>query len=273
MKRREKNSKINCAAVKIDGKSVEISENAKDKSEKGSRAKVWILHGLINICLVAVVFVTIVACGFLEGQEVVATFKSYNGVIYAGDETDNKISLMINVYWGTEYLMDMLDTLDEYNAKCTFFVGKTWANEYPGLLRTIYDRGHEIGNHGSYHKNHELLNYDENVKEIQGCSVAVYNVIGKDMTLFAPPSGSYNEHTINAAKNLGYTTILWTRDTIDWRDRDEELIYQRAIENIQGGDLILMHPTEPTKNALPRILEYIKSKKLVADTVTNTIKL
>ncbi|MBQ3158607.1 MAG: polysaccharide deacetylase family protein [Clostridia bacterium] len=260
--------------VKVDGKvvsDISANNNSEKKENKGRRA--WLFHGLINVCLVLLVFVTMAVCGYASNQEVVATFKSYNGVIYAGDENDNKVSLMINVYWGTEYIMDMLNTLDEYNAKATFFVGKTWVNEYPGMLRTIYDRGHEIGNHGSYHKNHEFLNYDENIKEIQACGFAVSNVITKEMSLFAPPSGSYNKHTVNAAKDLGYTTILWTRDTIDWRDRDEELIYQRAIQDIKGGDLILMHPTEPTKNALPRILEYIKSKKLVADVVSNTIKL
>ena len=243
------------------------------KVQKDSNLKGWLLHGAINICLVAVMFITIVACGYAANINTIATYKSYNGVIYAGDESGDKVALMVNVYWGTEYLKDMLETLDSYNAKATFFVGKTWAQEFPEVLKTIDEKGHEIGNHGSYHKNHSMLNYDENVKEIQGCDDLVVNIIEKPMTLFAPPSGYYNKHATQAATDLGYSTILWTRDTIDWRDRDEELIYQRAIENLHAGDLILMHPTEATKKALPRILEYIKSKKLVPDTVSNTINL
>lgn len=265
--RKNKNAKF----IKVDGNVVSVE--VETKIQNGGGIKPWILHGLINICLVLLVFVTMAVCGYAVNQETVTTFKSYNGVVYAGDQDDNKVALMINVYWGTEYLMDMLNTLDEYDAKCTFFVGKTWVNEYPGMVRTIYDRGHEIANHGSYHKNHEFLDYEENKTEIQSCDYAVTNITSQKMTLFMPPSGSYNKHTVKAAKDLGYTTVLWTRDTIDWRDRDEELIYQRAIENISGGDLILMHPTAPTRNALPRILEYIKSKKLVATTASNTIKL
>ena len=92
------------------------------------------------------------------------------------------------------------------------------------------------------------------------------------MNLFAPPGGSYNQDTVKCAAELGYKTILWTKDTIDWRDQNEELIYQRATENVQSGDLILMHPTKATKNVLERVIATINSKKLALDTVSNTIK-
>ena len=91
------------------------------------------------------------------------------------------------------------------------------------------------------------------------------------MNLFAPPSGSYNKTTIEVAESLGYKTIMWTRDTIDWRDKDAKLIYNRAIKDIKGGDLILMHPTEKTRDALGEILSYIEQNNLIATTVSNTI--
>ena len=61
-----------------------------------------------------------------------------------------------------------------------------------------------------------------------------------------------------AAAN-GYKVIMWSKDTIDWRDKDEDLILKRATSDIQSGDLILMHPTDQTVNALPRIIDEIKS--------------
>lgn len=76
----------------------------------------------------------------------------------------------------------------------------------------------------------------------------------------------------DACKQLEYKVIMWTRDTIDWRDHDADIIYQRAIRDIKAGDLILMHPTDQTVAALPRILDYIKSVKLSADVVSNVIK-
>ena len=74
------------------------------------------------------------------------------------------------------------------------------------------------------------------------------------MQLFAPPSGAYSENTVNAAVALGYKVVMWSKDTIDWRDHDEDTIYRRATENAAGGDLVLMHPTEETARALSAVL-------------------
>jgi peptidoglycan/xylan/chitin deacetylase (PgdA/CDA1 family) len=78
---------------------------------------------------------------------------------------------------------------------------------------------------------------------------------------------------VEIASELGYKTIMWTdgRDTIDWRDKDVDLIYSRAIKNCKGGDLILMHPTEATKNALDRIIKTLKDKGFELCTVTENI--
>ena len=64
---------------------------------------------------------------------------------------------------------------------------------------------------------------------------------------------------------------MWTRDTIDWRDKNANLIYERAIKNAKNGDLILMHPTEQTVEALPRIIKTLKGKKFVLTTVSNNL--
>lgn len=195
-----------------------------------------------------------------------------NDVIYSGNESSNKVSLMINVYWGTEYLDDMLDVLDKYDVKCTFFVGGQWVEKNTDMLQKIYGKGHEIANHGYFHKDGEYLDYSQNYNEINVNHKLVKTLIGVDMNLFAPPSGSFNKSTLHASKNLGYSTIMWTKDTIDWRDKDANLIYSRATNNIKSGDLILTHPTECTLKALPLILEYYKLNNLKATTVSDCIK-
>ena len=65
---------------------------------------------------------------------------------------------------------------------------------------------------------------------------------------------------------------MWTRDTIDWRDQDEELIYNRAIKNIGNGDFVLMHPTQCTAKILPRILEYCKANNYNVNTISDNLK-
>ena len=193
-------------------------------------------------------------------------------VIYHGNQDSNKVSLMIIVYWGNEYLEGLLATLDRYDSKCTFFVGGQWVEKEPEMLKEICSRGHEIANHGYFHRDQEYLDYSQNLEEIKVNHELVKTLLGIEMSLFAPPSGSFNKSTLEASKNLGYSTIMWTKDTIDWRDKDANLIYSRATNNIKGGDLILAHPTEKTLQALPLILEYYKLNNFVATTVTECLK-
>ena len=92
------------------------------------------------------------------------------------------------------------------------------------------------------------------------------------MTLFAPPSGAYNKDTILAAGALGMKTILWTKDTIDWRDKNPSLIYTRATKNVQVGDFILMHPMKETADALEDILKYYQKNSLKTVTVSENLQ-
>ena len=192
-------------------------------------------------------------------------------VIYNGNKNSNKVSLMVNVYWGTEFLPQMLEIFKNYEVKTTFFVGGTWAEKEQDMLKQIYSSGHEIGNHGYFHLGHDKLSYEQNKEEIQNTHKLVKVYLGIDMNLFAPPSGAFNNATLEVAKELGYSTIMWSADTIDWRDKDSALIYSRATNGIEGGDLILMHPTENTVEALPAILEFYKLNNLKATTVSEVL--
>ena len=223
--------------------------------------------------MVIVVMLAIISCMAVYGVDYVTSSSVINGVYYSGDEKSNKITLMINVYWGTEYLDEMLQILEDNDVKTTFFVGGTWAVAESDMLQKIYDAGHEIGNHGYYHKDQGKLSADKNYEEIINTHNLVKSLIGIEMDLFAPPSGSYNKKTVEIATELGYKTIMWTdgRDTIDWRDKDSEVIYNRAIKNCKGGDFVLMHPTEATKNALDRIIKTLKEKGFELCTVSENI--
>ena len=222
----------------------------------------------------AIALVIAIVGGFaiFAGLKVVPT-SAVSGVYYNGDTSSNKVTLMINVYWGTEYLDDMLATLAEKDVKTTFFIGGTWAVLNEDYLNKIYQAGHEIANHGYHHKDHDKLDERGNLNEISTTHKIIKELLGVDMTLFAPPSGAYDKLTVSCAESLGYHTIMWTRDTIDWRDHDAEVIYQRAIKKAKGGDLILMHPTEATAQALPRIIDYFQSNNFTLTTVSDNIGL
>lgn len=192
-------------------------------------------------------------------------------IYYRGNTSENNVSLMINVYWGNEYLSSILKTLDEFGVKTTFFVGGMWVSKYPEDFLSICEREHEIGNHGFFHKDQNKLNYQENQSEILNAHKVVKQYTGKDMTLFAPPSGAFNDYTLQSAFDLGYQVIMWSRDTIDWRDQDANVIYERATKKLSNGELVLMHPTLKTAEALPKILQYCKDNNLNVVPVSSTI--
>lgn len=220
--------------------------------------------------LIVLMLLVVASCAVL-GVNMITTSSVINGVYYSGNEDSNKISLMINVYWGTEYLDGMLEILDKYDVKTTFFVGGTWAVKESDMLEKIYESGHEIGNHGYSHKDQDKLSREQNQKEILMTHNIVQELLGFEMNLFAPPSGAYSKTTVEVANELGYQTIMWTRDTIDWRDKDADLIYSRAVKDAKGGDLVLMHPTEKTLEALERIIITLQEKGLKITTVSDNL--
>lgn len=221
---------------------------------------------IANLCIVLIVLTLGV---YALGSASVAASAS-PAPIYKGNSR-SKVSLMINVYWGTEFLDEMLETLAAHNVKTTFFLGGTWVRDNEDKAKAIVANGHEIGNHGFFHKDHKKISAERNKEEITSTHNLVKSVLAKEMTLFMPPSGSFSAITLEIARDLGYTTVMWSKDTIDWRDSDVKLIVKRATKNVEGGDLILMHPTAATAKALPEIIDAIIAKGLSIAPVTEVI--
>ena len=107
---------------------------------------------------------------------------------------------------------------------------------------------------------------------ISVCNQFIRLMTGAEITLFAPPSGSYGKASLEACAALNMKTILWSRDTIDWRDKDASLIYTRATKDIKGGEFVLMHPMEATADALGDILTYYEIHSLCAVTVSENLQ-
>lgn len=182
------------------------------------------------------------------------------------------VSLMFNVYWGTEEVYRILDILSRHEAKATFFIGGCWADDNVECLRAIYGAGHELGNHGYFHKDQDKLDLVNNQKEISDCNRFIELALGEVPKLFAPPSGAYNDETLRAAGLLGMKTILWSKDTIDWRDKNAAIIYTRATKGVKSGDFILMHPMKETADALNDILKFYEANSLKVVTVSENLQ-
>lgn len=228
-----------------------------------------VLTILTNVTLIlAVTVVSIV--GFYGGNAAAVIYKNTN-LYYNGREDGGNVGLTFNIYEATDNVYKILDCLDEYGAKATFFIGGSWADDNVDCVREIYKRGHELGSHGYFHKDHEKMTVEANLEEIRPSVRLVEMICGNKVELFAPPSGAFSENTLSACASLGLKVIMWSRDTIDWRDKDVSVVVKRATENLKAGEFILMHPKDWTVQALPQILEYVRNGGLTAATVSQCI--
>ena len=235
---------------------------------RGKLLKRKLIPIITNSLLIAVVL-AVSLIGFFGGSAVAVSKDKEN--LYYSAENGEGVSLMFNVYEHTDNVLQILDILDEYGAKSTFFIGGSWADDNVDCVREIFNRGHEIASHGYFHKDHSRMSYEQNLEEIRP-SVKILNMIcNTHITLFAPPSGAFCEHTLNACASMDLRVIMWSRDTIDWRDKDVNLIYMRATKNLTAGEFVLMHPTDCTVKALPQILIYIRDNGLSAVTVSHNL--
>lgn len=231
------------------------------------------LHIASNLALVFLLFSISIVCFWPLEEEQTTNGEATEGLYRRSAVTDDGVSLMFNVYQGTDEVYEILKILDENQAKCTFFIGGCWADDNVECLRNIVEKGHELGNHGYFHKDHAKLSETDNKLEISRCNEFIRLACGVTPTLFAPPSGSYSDACLNAVLSLQMKTILWSKDTIDWRDQDSALIFNRATKNIDGGDFVLMHPTKATVEALDDVLANYTSKNLRVITVTENLRL
>ena len=157
----------------------------------------------------------------------------------------------------------ILDSLASHNLHVTFFLTGVWAQQNPDLVRRISNAGHEIGNHTVDHPDlttlpdnavcNELVQADQTISAITGHTTRPY---------FRPPYGARNDHVRQLAANLGYHTIYWTIDTLDWKtDATPDQIISRVMGNLSNGAIILMHAGSSAEaKTLDRLIPMIQQK-------------
>lgn len=191
--------------------------------------------------------------------------------IYRGNPAKPMVSLMINVAWGNQYIVPMLDILDEENVKVTFFLDGSWLSKNPELATEMLKRGHEMENHAYTHPNMSTLSRARATVEIEKTQKLLKESLGVTNKWFAPPSGDFDQETVEIASSLGLKTVLWTVDTVDWRNPSPESVVAKITSKAEAGTLVLMHPTNSSSKALKAMIRGIKAKGLQLGTVSQTL--
>lgn len=229
-------------------------------------------HGAL-LGLVYMAALALLICGGLAVLPKVYSEPVLAEAYRCGAADSDEVSLSFNVDWGEEYLPDILALLAEKDVKATFFLTGRWCDNNPQLAADIAAAGHELGNHGYSHASPNASDEAEIVAEIERTAEAIHSATGVEPRLYAPPAGEAEEHVLTAAARAGCETVLWSVDTIDWQQPDADTVLQRVTTQLQGGAIILAHPTACTLEALPGIIEDARAKGYRFVTVSENLGL
>lgn len=161
-----------------------------------------------------------------------------------------------------KYTEEILDILNEYSIKATFFVVGVCAEKYPEIIAREIAEGHEIGNHTYSHLHLKNANISEIAGEIDKTEQLLIQNNGYSTTLFRPPEGVCNDKVRSVAKDMNYSLVLWTVDTKDWVPSSCESIVNSVLGSVDGGEIILMHDYVVGKSNTPDALRIIIPKLL-----------
>lgn len=165
--------------------------------------------------------------------------------IFSVDTDEKVVALTFDINWSEkEHLEEILEVLNKYDIKATFFIMGKWVIYPEGnkeKLEKIKEGGHEIGNHSYVHPDFTKITKGRILEELRKTDEIIKEISGYNPKLFRFPSGAYNEESYSMIKSLGYECIQWNIDSIDWKESGEEIEYQRVMKNIAPGSIVLFH--------------------------------
>lgn len=159
---------------------------------------------------------------------------------YVGND-EMKIALTFDDGPHASYTSEILDVLDDYGIKATFFVIGSNCEENLGIIKRELDSGHEIGNHTYSHPHLTKITAEKLFGEIIQTENLLFEVGEYRPKLFRPPEGVYSLTVSRTLDRLDYIPILWTVDTTDWKHPSAENIAKTVLDGVKPGSIILCH--------------------------------
>ena len=219
-------------------------------------------RNIIYAAALTAMLVMILLAGFMSMGAVQVAGANKELPIYSVECTGKKVAITFDCAWGASDIPDILNTLEKENVKATFFIVGQWAEKYPDEVRRIADKGHDIANHSYSHLRLGAVDRGRLSSEIARCGEALSKITGKKVDLLRAPYGDYSNSVISTARSLGYHTIQWDVDSLDWKpDISRQEIAGRVMRKVKPGSIILFHNDTPhTAKVLPSIIESLKEK-------------
>jgi peptidoglycan/xylan/chitin deacetylase (PgdA/CDA1 family) len=196
----------------------------------------------------------------------IAELQAQDRILYSGNGHLREIALTFDDGPDPYYTPQILDVLDQYRIKATFFCVGRQAEAYPQIVRQVYGAGHVVGNHSWAHPDLGLLPAADILSELKHTCNALQEVTGSQPMFFRPPYGSLSIHVLSQACYLGVTTVMWNagEEARDWSNPGVNFIIRRTLDLVCNGSIILMHDCggdrSQTVAALPVIIQKLQDR-------------
>lgn len=203
-------------------------------------------------------------------------------VITSGDWIEPYVALTFDLCQDPQYPAGydaaIVDILQRYEVPATFFMGGDWMRTHPDETRLLASNPKfELGNHSWSHADFTTLTAEEMAQELQTTQEMLFQLTGRQARLFRPPSGGYNDLSLQVTAEHGLYTVLWDSVSGDPDPNfDAATILAEIQRTVRKGSIIIMHANGRgwhTAEALPSVIEYLQNRDFAFVTVSQLIGL
>lgn len=175
------------------------------------------------------------------------------GGLFVGSTEQKRLWLTFDEGYENGYTEKILDILKKKNARAVFFVTYDYAKANPELIRRMINEGHTVGNHTWSHPSLPECSDEDLRRELSDTHNYVKQQFGYDMYVMRPPKGEFSERVLKCAKELGYTTVLWSFAYYDWdvnKQPEPAAAFEKITSKVHPGAVYLLHAVSKTNTEI-----------------------
>lgn len=221
----------------------------------------WSRLILILITLLIIVDTSQIAL-FTAARAVVSTVSGRLIPVYSVLTPEPWVSLTFEGASGKDATCEILEVLEAHNVTATFFLSGEWMEKHEDSIEGISEGNHELGNYTYSAPHPNSLPKTDLKRELEKAHKYIEKATGQTPKVFRPPYGEYSNKVIEVSKELGYETVIWSIDSLDWRGTSSDDMLKRILGKLKSGAIIRFHVTgRNTPEAVPQIIEAIKEQE------------
>lgn len=189
-------------------------------------------------------------------------------LVYGGDSQleGKQIALTFDSGWEYDQTRQLLQVLEDYQVRATFFLRAGWVEDHPDLALEIAGKGHQIESHSLAHGHMGSMTREQMEADIAAANEIYQRVLGIAPAMFRPPYGEFNDLLLTVLKEQGYQyAVMWTVDSHDWAETmngnqvTEQYVIDRVLARASDNGAVLMHVGGlKTIKALPEIIQGLR---------------